>query len=92
MCSSAIGRLLFLRRFHDVEHAVLRGDDRREFGEDQFADREHIFLALQHAGELGQVGFEPVLLVVLDGRVLQVADHLVDVVLRARRLRLCAST
>src|ERR1700730_11300457 len=35
----------------------------------------------EHAAELGQVGLQPVLLAILECRVLEVADHLVDIVL-----------
>ena len=71
----------FLWRLHDVEDALLRADHRRQFGENQLADGEHVFLALQHACELGEIGFKPVLIVILDGGILQVADHFVNVVL-----------
>ena len=60
---------------------MLGRDDRGQLREDQPAHRQQVFLALQHAAELRQVGLEPVLLAVLERRVLQVADHLVDVVL-----------
>ena len=70
----------------DVEDAVLGGHHRRELGEDHAADRQQVLLALQHAAELGEVGLQPVLLGVLLRRVLQVADHLVDVVLQRRDL------
>ena len=76
------------RAVHDIEDALLRGDDRRQLGENQPADRQQIFLALQHAGELRQVRLQPVLLVVAQRRVLQVANHLVDVVLHERDLAL----
>ena len=44
------------------------------------ADGREIALALQHAGELREVGLQPVLLGVALGREPQVADHRVDVV------------
>jgi hypothetical protein len=59
-------------------------DDRRQLGENQPADGQQITLALEHAGELRQVRLEPILLVVPQRRVLQVANHLVDVVLHER--------
>ena len=37
---------------HLVDHAVLRVDQRRQFGEQHPADGGQIALALQHAGEL----------------------------------------
>ena len=63
---------------------MLRADQRRQFGEQQLRDGEQIALALQHAGELGDVGLEPVLIGVLAGGLGQVADHLVDVVFERR--------
>ena len=45
---------------------------RRELGQDQPADREDVALALQHAAELREVRLQPVLLAVLERRVLQV--------------------
>ena len=59
---------------------MLRGDDRCEFRQDKFANRQQIPLSLQHARELREIGFEPVLLLIPQGRVFQIADHLVDVV------------
>ena len=46
----AVGRL------RDVEHSVLRLDHPGEFRQDHFGHREQVLLALQHAGEPGQVG------------------------------------
>src|SRR5438105_4723990 len=86
-CSAAVGAAagdlqgrLQRARVHQVEDAVLRADDGCQLGEDHLRDREEVALALEHAGELGEVCLEPVLLRVLEGRVLQVTDHLVDVV------------
>jgi hypothetical protein len=70
----------------EEEDAVLRRDERRELGEDHLGDGEQVALALAEAGELGEVGLEPVLLGVLGGRVLEVADHLVHAVLERRDL------
>ena len=74
----------------DVEHAILRVHQRRELGHDQVRDGRQVALALEHAREAGEVGLEPVLLRILERLLLQVADHLVDVVLErghlARRL------
>ena len=50
------------------------------------ADRDEIALALQHAGEAGEVGLQPVLLGVAVGREPQVVDHRVDVVLELGHL------
>ena len=49
-------------------------------------DRDQVALALQQPGELGEVGLQPVLRRVLLGRLAQVDDHLVDVVLERRDL------
>ena len=68
----------FLGVAQHVELSLLRADHRRQLGQDQVTDGDQVFLALQHARELGQVGLEPVLLGVDLGRVLEVADHLVD--------------
>ena len=67
-----------------IEDALLHRDDGRELGEDEPSDGEHVLLALEHPGELRQVGLEPVLLAVFQRRVLEVADHLVDVVFERR--------
>ena len=79
------GRLL-ARGVHDVEHPVVRGDQRGEVREDQLRHRRQVALALQHPAELGQVGLEPVLLHVLARGVAEVPDHLVDVVLELGHL------
>ena len=55
---------------------------------DQLRDRRDVALTLHHAGELREVRLQPVLLVVLLRRVLQVADHLVDVVFQRGDLAL----
>ena len=72
--------------FNAVEHAVLCLHQRRQFGQDELTYRQHFALALQYAREFRQVGFEPVLLGVLLGGVLEVADHFIDVVLEDRDL------
>ena len=63
---------------HDVEDALLGRDHGGQFGQNEPTHREQILLALQHAAELGEVGFEPVLLGVFLRGVAQIADHLVD--------------
>ena len=65
---------------------MLGGDHRGKFRQNQPADGEQVFLPLEHAAELGEVGFQPVLLGVFVGGVLEVADHLVDVVFECRHL------
>ena len=68
-------------RVGDIEGAVLRADQRRQFGEQQLRDGQQVALALHHAGELRDVGLQPVLLVVLARGGRKIHDHLVDVVL-----------
>jgi hypothetical protein len=41
-------------------------------------------LSLKHSAELGKIGLEPVLLAVFERLILEVADHLIDVVLENR--------
>ena len=65
---------------HLVDDALLRVDQRRKFGEQHAADGGEIALALQHAGEAGEVGLQPVLLGVAVGGEAEVVDHGVDVV------------
>ena len=67
-------------RFHLVNGALLGVDQRGQFGEQHLADRAQVALALQHAGEFGQVGLEPILFLVALSRRAQVADHRIDVV------------
>ena len=69
-----------------VEDAVLRGDERRQLGQDHARDRGQVALALEHAREALEVGLQPVLLGVLARRLAQVADHLVELVLEDRDL------
>jgi hypothetical protein len=71
------GRLLI---FHLVDDALVRVDERRQFREQEAADRGEIALALQHVGEFGQVGLEPILLGIAVGGKPQVVDHRIDVV------------
>ena len=65
--------------FVEIEDARLRVDERREFGEDERRDGADIFLTLQHAGKAREIGFEPVLLLILPRRIAQITDHFVDV-------------
>ena len=66
--------------FHLIDDAKLGTHQRRQFGEQQPADRGQVALALQHVGELGEVGLQPVLLGVAVGGEPQVVDHRIDVV------------
>ena len=67
---------------------MLSRDDRRQFRQKQFADRQQVPLSLQHAREFREISLEPGLLFVAQGRFLQIANHLVDVVLDERDLTL----
>ena len=69
-----------------VDHALLGIDQRRELGQQHLPDGHEVALALHHAAELREVGLEPVLLRIALGRVAQVADHGVDVVLQVGHL------
>src|SRR6266852_1426118 len=73
-------RLLAVAALDDIEGTVLCRDQRRGLPEDQIGDRAQVPLALQHGGVLGDVRLEPVLLPIFLGRLLEVADHLVDLV------------
>ncbi len=70
----------------DVEHAVLRVHDGRELGEDRARDGGEIALPLQQPREPGDVRLEPILRRVLVGRVAQLSNHFIDVVLEGRDL------
>ncbi len=63
----------------DVEDPVLGLDDRGQLGEKQARHRLEFLLPLHHRGEPGEVGLEPVLVLVLLRRLPEVADHRVDV-------------
>ena len=69
-----------------IDHALLGADQRGQLAEQEPAHGGEIALALQHVGELGQVGLEPILLGIAVGREPQVADHRVDVVLELGHL------
>ena len=65
---------------------MVRGDDRRHLAHQEPRDGLLVALALEHPGEAGEVRVEPVLRGVPLGRLAEVADHLVDVVLEVRDL------
>ena len=78
-------RILFLP-LGDVEDAILGVHQRGELRHDQVRHGGEIAFALKHPRETGEVGLQPVLLRVLQRLILQVADHLVDIVLERRHL------
>src|SRR5579872_3613896 len=67
---------------------MARGHGRGQLGHDQLGDRGQLALALHEARDPRQVRLQPVLLLVAGGRVAQVGDHLVDVVLELGHLAL----
>src|SRR6202522_3119050 len=73
--------LIFIAGLHLIDDTLLGVDQRGQLGKQGAADCDKIALALQHAGKLGDVVLEPILLGVALGGVAQVADHGVDVVL-----------
>ena len=54
--------LMLLFAVHLVDDALMSVDERRQFGQQQAAYGRQITLALQHVGELGEVGLQPILL------------------------------
>ncbi len=75
-------------RLRHVERAVVSVHERRELRHDELGDGDDAPLTLHHAREPSEVRLQPVLLLVLVGRVLQIADHLVDVVFERGNLSL----
>ena len=71
---------------HAVKRAVLGVDQRRQLRQDEARHGQQIALALQHSREPREVCLQPVLLLRLQSRLTEVADHLVDVVLEDRNL------
>ncbi len=60
--------------------------ERGKLGHDQTGHRLQVLLSLHHPGKFGQVGLEPVLLLVTFGGSPQVVDHLVEVALELVQL------
>ncbi len=71
---------------HDVHDTLVRRHERGELGQQHLRDRREVPLALQHAAELREVGLQPVLLGVAIGRLAEVADHRVEVILEVCHL------
>ena len=67
---------------------MLRIHGRGDLAHDQLGHRRQVALTLEHARDPGQVGLQPILLGVALGRLAQVGDHLVDVVLELGDLAL----
>jgi hypothetical protein len=64
-----------------VDGSLVRVDQRGQLGQEHLTDGTQLALALQHAGELGEIRLQPVLLAIALGRFAQVGNHRIDVVL-----------
>src|SRR5271157_3597785 len=80
--------LLAIADGHLVNGPLLSLHKRHQIGQERLRDGEEVALALEHAGEAGDVGLQPVLLLVALGGLAQVGDHGVDVVLQLGHLAL----
>ena len=80
-----------VRAVEVVDGALVGFDQRAQLAQQHLAHRIQLALALQHAGEPGEVGLQPILLAVALGGLAQVRDHRVDVVFELGHLaaRLC---
>ena len=78
--------LLRIPTFCAVDHALVCVYQRGELREQHASHGREIALALEHAGEAGEVRLEPVLLGVAVGGEPQVVDHRVDIVLQLGHL------
>ena len=67
---------------HLVKSAELRVDQWRKLRKQQSPDGSQIALSLKHAGEICQIGLQPILLSVVLGSQAQIADHRVDIVFK----------
>lgn len=67
-----------------VDHTHMRVHQRRQLRQQQPADGGQVALTLQHVGESGEVGLQPVLLGIDVGGEPQIADHGIDVVFQLR--------
>src|SRR5580700_8709044 len=65
----------------EVDRTVLGGRERGQLAEDQAGQLQQVAVALHQARDPGEVGLQPVLLLVGPGCRAQVGDHQVDVVL-----------
>ena len=72
-----------------IEDALLRINQRRQFRQDHLRNGFHVALALQHAGKAREVRFQPILFGVLLRGVLEIENHLVDVVFQSGHFALC---
>ena len=82
----AIGReqlqgFRFIAGIGDIKCPELRAHQGSQFGQKRTGYRQQIALALHHAGELGNVSLQPVLIGILARGLGKVDNHLVDVVL-----------
>src|ERR1700736_5555627 len=71
-----------------VEDALLCVYQRGQLRQYHLGDGLHVALSLQHSCESSEIGLEPVLLGVLLSSILEIKNHLVDIVLQRRDLAL----
>ncbi len=83
-----VPQLVAFDEIEQVDRTELGTDRRGHLTNDHLADRVQITLALHLAADPGDVRLQPVLLGVLVGRLPQIGDHLVDVVLELGDLAL----
>ena len=69
-----------------VDGALIGFDQRGQLAEEHLAHGVQLALTLEHAGELGEVRLQPVLLAVALGGLAQIGNHRVDVVLQLGHL------
>ena len=79
---------LFFPRLRNIECPVLGAHEWRQLGEQKLRHGKQVALTLHHSGELRDVGFQPVLFVVLTRGGRKIHDHLIDVVLQRGYLAL----
>ena len=63
-----------------IDGSLMGVDQGSQFGQQHLAHRLQFALALKHAGELGDVGLEPVLFTIAFSRLTQIRNHRIDVV------------
>ncbi len=83
-----VTQLVTFDEVKQVDRAELGADRRCHLADDHLADRVQVTLTLHLAADAGDVRLQPVLLGVLVGRLPQVGDHLVDIVLELGHLTL----
>ena len=64
----------------NIENALLGFDQRSKFRQDHLRDSLHVPLALEHPREASEICLQPILLSIFLRGVLEIKDHLIDVV------------